>query len=82
MEFVLSAVAQHGCALQSATEELQRDRKVVLTAVCQNERALYFSADHLRSDKEFAEALASLAPGLELLQWAAPMIREDAVLRT
>ena len=50
------AVAQNGCALEYASDELKNDKEVVMIAVAQNGWALEYASDEMKSDKEVATA--------------------------
>ena len=53
---MIKAVAQDGCALEFATEELRADRGVVLAAVGHHGGVLRYAAKHLRTDPEILAA--------------------------
>ena len=57
---MLAAVALHGCALEYASEELQKDREVVLTAVTQDGKAMQFASRDFWRDREFVLAVAAV----------------------
>lgn len=50
---VLAAVKQRGLALQHASEEMRKDKKVVATALKQNDAALQFAAPELLANPAF-----------------------------
>ena len=46
----MAAVKQYGNALEFASEDLQRDRKIVMAAVKQHGYALRFASEDLKGD--------------------------------
>jgi hypothetical protein len=48
----MEAVKQNGWALEYASEELKRDREVVMEAVKQEGTALQYASEELRGDRE------------------------------
>ena len=49
---MLTAVSEHGHALQYATEELKGDREIVLAAVSKHGYALQCATEELKGDRE------------------------------
>ena len=49
-EFVLEAVAEKGCALEHASDELRNDREVVMAAVAQDSDALEYASAALQEE--------------------------------
>ena len=61
----MTAVGQHGWALQFATEELRGDREVVMAAAAENGYVVQFAVEELRGDKEIMEAALARASAQE-----------------
>ena len=71
----MTAVARCGHALISATEELRRDREVVMTAVANWGNALEDAAEELRGDREVV--MTAVAQNGNALRFAAEELRGD-----
>merc|ERR1719213_1170837 len=63
------AVKQNGKVLVFASEELRKDKDVVMAAVKQNGKALVFAHESLKSDKEIV--MEAVAEGGHVALWHA-----------
>jgi len=71
----MTAVNQHGVALEYAADHLKSDREVVMTAVSQDGIALEYAADHLKSDREVV--MTAVRQDGVSLEYAADHLKSD-----
>jgi hypothetical protein len=72
---MLAAVTQNDLALHYASEELKRDKKIVLAAVTQYGSALLYASKELRRDEKIV--LAAVTQYGRALQFASEELRRD-----
>ena len=74
---MLKAVARDGNRLRNVSEELKRDRDIVLTAVtnCLDSWALRYASDELKQDREFM--LKAVARSGQALEYASEELKRD-----
>jgi len=56
----MAAVNTDGSVLQYASEDLKKDREIVMAAVNSNDTALEYVSDDLKKDKDFLEFIDKL----------------------
>ena len=79
-ELVLTAIKQKsGWQLQYASEEIKKDREVVLAAVKKNGYALTYASDELKKDREFI--LAAVKQDRHALGYASEELQNDPEIR-
>ena len=67
----MASVNQNGNALQLVSEDLQRDREIVMVTVNQDGKAPKFASDDLKKDREIVMAAVNQYGGrLNLLPWS------------
>jgi hypothetical protein len=74
---MLAAVQLNGFALEDASEDLRKDRDVVLAAVQQNGLALQYASEDLRKDRDVV--LAAMQQDGAALAYASPKLKADIV---
>jgi hypothetical protein len=75
---ILAEVRLEGCALQVASEELQRDQEVVAAAVNQRPDALQFAAAELQGHRDIV--MAAVRQDGNTLFWATEDLQKDRVI--
>jgi len=76
--FILVAVAKDQSVLEFATQELQVERKVVLTVVAQNGDPLQWAYNELKEDREIV--LAAVAETGAPLEWVNPELQGEVCI--